>query len=75
MLQPGSPCARRFFAEHPMVLQIGRSVFVHAGLHPEHAAIGIDALNAQTQVRSCMRSLSRRYHCCILGHDLLFLAR
>jgi hypothetical protein len=50
-LQPGSVCARRFLAEHPMVLQVGRTMFVHGGLHPSHVDAGIDTINASTQVR------------------------
>jgi hypothetical protein len=50
MLQPGSVTTRRFFAEHPMVLQVGCSVFVHAGLHPRHLDIGLENINAEAQV-------------------------
>eukprot|EP00892_Ulva_mutabilis_P010785 jgi/Ulvmu1/8079/UM004_0316.1 len=48
-VQPGSAFTRRFFAEHPMVLQVGSTVFVHGGLHPEHVHIGVDKLNAMSQ--------------------------
>lgn len=51
MVQPGSAFSQRFFARHPMVLQIGSTVFVHAGLHPDHIELGLDALNDRTQVR------------------------
>lgn len=51
-VQPGSPFTRRFFAEHPMVLQVGSTVFVHGGLHPEHVHMGIDKVNSMSQVRS-----------------------
>ena len=56
VLQPGSACARRFFAEHPMTLQVGRTVFVHAGLHPDHLDVGLDTMNARAQ--ACSRPLS-----------------
>lgn len=42
--RPGGPWARRL-AEHPIALQLGDTVFVHAGLEPEFAAMGIDAIN------------------------------
>lgn len=35
---------------HPMVLQIGSTVFVHGGLHPEHVHVGVDNLNSMAQV-------------------------
>ena len=49
-LQPGSPFTRRFMATHPMVLQVGSTVFVHGGLHPEHVHVGVDNLNRMAQV-------------------------
>ena len=39
--QPGGPLTRRFFAHHNTVLVIGSSVFVHAGLTPEHVHAGM----------------------------------
>ena len=30
-----------------MVLQVGSTVFVHGGLHPDHARLGLDKMNAQ----------------------------
>jgi hypothetical protein len=50
-LQPGSPLTRRFFSEHPMVLQIGSTTFVHGGLHPDHVQLGMDSLNSKAQVQ------------------------
>lgn len=48
-LQPGGEVTRRFFARHPTVLQVGSTVFVHGGLLPEHADIGITRINKETQ--------------------------
>lgn len=48
-LQPGSAFTRRFFAGHPIVLQIGSTVFVHGGLLPQHLDIGVDKINRDTQ--------------------------
>lgn len=59
-LQPGGNLTRRFFANHPTVLQVGSSVFVHGGLHPDHLEQGADRLNTDAQVRSC--SLQHKYH-------------
>jgi hypothetical protein len=42
--RPGGPWATRL-AEHPVVLQLGDTVFVHGGLEPEYAALGLDAIN------------------------------
>lgn len=56
-VQPGSPFTRRFFAEHPMVLQVGSTIFVHGGLHPEHVHVGVDKLNQMSQACSPPPSL------------------
>uniref|UniRef100_A0A1D1ZTH0 Calcineurin-like phosphoesterase domain-containing protein n=1 Tax=Auxenochlorella protothecoides TaxID=3075 RepID=A0A1D1ZTH0_AUXPR len=46
-LRPGTgPLARRFLAPHPLVLQVGATVFAHGGVLPVHAAQGLPALNA-----------------------------
>ena len=37
-----------------MIVQVGSTVFVHAGLHPEHVERGVDRINAEAQV--CARS-------------------
>ena len=50
VFQPGSVTTRRFFSEHPMVLQVGSSLFVHAGLHPEHVDQGLSKINSVAQV-------------------------
>lgn len=43
----GCPLARRFLAERPHAVQVGSSVFVHGGLLEEHAAQGLESVNAQ----------------------------
>ena len=48
-LQPGGPIARRFFASHPVVLQVGQSVFVHGGLLPQHVDYGLERINAESR--------------------------
>lgn len=46
-LQPGGPIARRFIASHPVVLQVGSTVFVHGGLLPSHVKDGMEVLNRE----------------------------
>lgn len=43
---PGGPYAR-MVAEHPMILLLEDTVFVHGGALPRHANYGIDAINAE----------------------------
>ncbi len=43
--RPGGPEALRL-AEHPMVLVLDQTVFVHGGLEPAFAALGVDEINA-----------------------------
>jgi hypothetical protein len=45
--RPGGPYAL-LLSEHLMVLQLGRNVFVHGGLVPRFARLGIDRINGQT---------------------------
>lgn len=45
---PGSDIALRF-AKQKIATVVGDTVFVHGGLSPEHARLGIKAINAQTQ--------------------------
>lgn len=40
---------RRFLAAHPIVLQIGKTVFVHGGVLPEHVEYGLQRINEETQ--------------------------
>ena len=48
-LQPGGPIAQRFFASHPVVLQVGQSVFVHGGLLPQHVDYGLERINSESR--------------------------
>jgi len=48
-LQPGGPIATRFIAPHPIVLQIGTTVFVHGGLLPQHVEYGIERINKEAR--------------------------
>ena len=43
------PVTQRFLAPHPVILQIGSTVFVHGGVLPAHAAYGVDRINAETR--------------------------
>lgn len=47
--RPGGPYARRL-AEHPVALIVGRNLFVHGGVLPEHAAYGLARLNRETRL-------------------------
>ena len=40
---------KRFMARYPTVLQVGSTLFVHGGLLPQHAKLGLDAINRATQ--------------------------
>ncbi|MEW5300090.1 MAG: hypothetical protein WDW36_003046 [Sanguina aurantia] len=48
-MAPGSAITRRFFAEHPMVVQVGSSVFVHGGILPEHVNHGLSKINSEAK--------------------------
>lgn len=41
--------ARRFFAPHPVILQIGSTVFVHGGILPKHTEYGLERMNQETR--------------------------
>eukprot|EP00884_Botryococcus_braunii_P022206 jgi/Botrbrau1/866/Bobra.0352s0056.1 len=43
------PVTRRFLAPHPIVLQIGKTVFVHGGVLPEHVEYGLQRINEETR--------------------------
>ncbi len=43
---PGGPYARKF-AQRPLILVVGDTVFAHGGVLPEHARRGIDAINQE----------------------------
>jgi len=47
-LLPGRPYARKL-AERNLILQLGETVFVHAGVLPHHVEYGIERINAETQ--------------------------
>jgi hypothetical protein len=47
-LRPGGPYARQL-AGHNVVTIVGRNVFVHGGVRPEHLALGLEQINAETQ--------------------------
>eukprot|EP01026_Neomeris_dumetosa_P033240 TRINITY_DN2648_c0_g1_i1.p2 TRINITY_DN2648_c0_g1~~TRINITY_DN2648_c0_g1_i1.p2 ORF type:complete len:419 (-),score=60.06 TRINITY_DN2648_c0_g1_i1:295-1551(-) len=46
-LDPGGPVVRRFLCRYPLVLQVGSSVFVHAGILPKHLEIGLENMDRQ----------------------------
>ena len=46
--------SRRFFARHPVVLQIGSNLFVHGGLLPDHAALGLEHINRSVDCFVCV---------------------
>lgn len=48
-LSPGGPLTQRFLAPHPVVLQVGSTLFVHAGVLPEHARFGLERMNRETR--------------------------
>ncbi|MCB9795755.1 MAG: metallophosphoesterase [Alphaproteobacteria bacterium] len=47
-LRPGGPYAQ-LLAGHNMVMQVGDTVFVHGGVLPEHAEVGLETINAEVQ--------------------------
>jgi hypothetical protein len=47
-LRPGGPYARQL-AGRDIVAIVGRNVFVHGGVRPEHLELGLEQINAQTQ--------------------------
>ena len=55
--RPGGPYAL-LLARHPIALVVGDTAFVHGGLLPEHAAYGLDTINAETN--AWMRGLGDR---------------
>lgn len=46
--RPGGPYAR-LLSRRNVVVQVGRSVFIHGGLLPQHLAYGVERLNAETR--------------------------
>ena len=47
-LLPGRPYAR-LLAERAVVLRVGKNVFVHGGVLPDHVTYGIDRINREAQ--------------------------
>ena len=46
--RPGGPYAN-VLAQHNMPMMVGDTVFVHGGILPEHARIGLESINADVQ--------------------------
>lgn len=46
-LRPGGPISSRFLSQHPVVLVVGSSVFVHGGLLPGHVEYGLNRINEE----------------------------
>lgn len=46
--RPGGPYAM-MLAGRNVVMQVGRTAFVHGGLTPDHVAMGLEAINLETQ--------------------------
>lgn len=49
VMKPGSSVVRRFMAPHPIVMQVGSSLFVHGGVLPAHVAHGLEKINEETR--------------------------
>ena len=49
VMKPGSSIVRRFMAPHPIVMQVGETVFVHGGVLPAHVAHGLERINQETR--------------------------
>lgn len=50
-LRPGGPISSRFLSNHPTVLMVGASVFVHGGLLPAHVELGLDRINEEVRLK------------------------
>lgn len=46
--RPGGPYARKL-ADHPVVLHLEDTIYVHGGLLPKHLDVGIDTINARAR--------------------------
>ncbi len=46
--RPGGPVARTL-ATHNLAMQVGDTVFVHGGVLPAHAEVGLETINAEVQ--------------------------
>lgn len=40
---------RNWLLQHPVTIKIGETVFVHGGIHPNFAKLGVDGINEETQ--------------------------
>lgn len=49
VLCAGGPVTQRFFSSHPIVLQVGSTVFVHGGVLPSHLEYGLERINQETR--------------------------
>jgi hypothetical protein len=67
---PGGPYAM-MLAEHPVVLQVGRTVFVHGGLRPGHVSYGIENINRE--VAAWMRGEAPQPDALISGDGPLWI--
>lgn len=63
----------RFLADHPIALQIGSTVFVHGGVLPQHADLGLERINRET--RAWMRGEAARMPSYLSGRQAIVWAR
>ncbi|EIE25532.1 Metallo-dependent phosphatase [Coccomyxa subellipsoidea C-169] len=63
----------RFLADHPIALQIGSTVFVHGGVLPQHAELGLERINQET--RAWMRGEALRMPSFLTGRQAIVWAR
>lgn len=63
----------RFLADHPIALQIGSTVFVHGGVLPQHADLGLERINQET--RAWMRGETHRMPSFLSGRQAIVWAR
>lgn len=55
-LRPGGPLSSRFLSQHPVVLVVGSSVFVHGGLLPGHVEYGLNRINQEVSSKTLLKS-------------------
>eukprot|EP00047_Mylnosiga_fluctuans_P009344 m.10922 g.10922 ORF g.10922 m.10922 type:complete len:351 (+) comp2575_c0_seq1:32-1084(+) len=48
-LRPGGPLAQRFLGDKNTVVRVGDTLFVHAGVLPEHVDYGLGRINAEAK--------------------------
>ena len=69
-LAPGGVLTSRFMARHPVVLQIGSNIFVHAGLLPSHVDYGLERINRWATaclLQAVEKSVSQCCTLCMIG--------